>query len=85
MADRKRYEYEFLGDIVIADVAFKASAASLNELFEAAATALFESMVDTEGVKAEVEKSFELEGGDVESLLYDFLSYLIYLKDTERS
>ncbi|MEM2429154.1 MAG: archease [Nitrososphaerales archaeon] len=76
--------YEFLGDVAIADVAFKAWGSSLEELFESAAIALFEVMVNTKSVKFGVVKNFELKSESIDELLYDFLSYLIFLKDTEK-
>ncbi|MCS7116641.1 MAG: archease [Nitrososphaerota archaeon] len=78
-----RSGFKFLEGVVIADAAFKAWGSSLEELFEAAATALFEIMVDTKSVELKVERDFELQNESVEGLLYDFLSYLIFLKDAE--
>lgn len=74
--------FTFLPDIAIADVAFEAVAPSLNELFETAAQATFEVMVETKTIIPTITKKISLTASTLENLLYDFLSEIIFLKDT---
>ena len=73
--------FRFLDNVAIADTAFEAFGKNENELFENAATALFEEMVDTKKVASKVNKKIRLRNENLENLLYDFLSELIYVKD----
>ncbi|MBU0953440.1 MAG: archease [Nanoarchaeota archaeon] len=75
--------YEFLEDASIADIAFIARGRTLDELFAAAAEATFASMADLSTIPATVKKIVTIRGTDPDHLLYDFLSELIFLKDTE--
>ncbi len=75
--------YRYLEDIAIADVAFEAEGSSLEELFKDAAIAAFEVMVDTESVRPVLTRIIELKNEEVESLFFDWLSELVYLKDAE--
>lgn len=75
--------YRYLEDVAIADAAFEAWGRDLGELFEAAALATFEVMVDLGGVVPRVRKEIELESKELDRLLYDWLSELVYLKDAE--
>jgi len=75
--------FRFLDNVAIADTAFEAFGKSWNELFENSATALFEEMVDTKKVAAKVKKKIAMRNENLENLLYDFLSELIYIKDVK--
>jgi len=75
-------KFRFL-DIATADMAFEAFGATLNELFENCALAMEEVMTDTSNVNPEREVSINIKARDLQSLLFDFLSELIYYKDTE--
>jgi len=75
--------YKILSDVAIADVCFETEGKDLNELFENAAFATEEIMVDTKTVKLKVKRTITLEKENIEDLLYDFLSELLFLKDTE--
>jgi len=75
--------YRFLEEIAIADVAFEAEGQTLNELFEAAAFALTEVMVDLEGLLPIVERRIHLTAEDLETLFFRWLAELIYVKDSE--
>jgi len=66
-----------------ADVMIKAGGRNLEECFENAAFALFDQMVDAKRIAAKVETSFEVEGHDLESLLYNFLSEFLYIHDAK--
>ena len=76
--------YHFRGDVAIADAAFEAWGATLEELFVAAADATTNTMV--ENLEAIVERecrSIRLEEERADLLLYRFLDELIYLKDAD--
>lgn len=75
--------YRYLEDVATADAAFEAEGSSLEELFKDAATAAFEVMVDTESVRPVLTRIIELKNEEVESLFFDWLSELVYLKDAE--
>jgi len=76
-------KFEFL-DFATADIAFKAYGKTLGEAFGNAALAMFEVMFDTSKIKPIEEKKVELEGEDLKSLLFDFLSELLYIFDVEK-
>jgi len=59
------------------DAYLEAWGSSLEEAFENAAKALFDTMVELEKVEAVEEDSFEVEGEDLESLLYNWLESLL--------
>ncbi len=73
--------YRYLEEVAIADVAFEAEGRSLPEVFEAAALALTEAMVDLDGVAPVLSHQVSLTAEDVETLLFRWLAELIYLKD----
>ncbi len=75
--------FRFLPDVAIADVAFSAKAASLNRLFESAAEAVTEVMVDRRSLRPVVEREVSVSGEDLERLLYDFLTEVIIMKDVD--
>lgn len=76
-------KFRLLPDVAIADVAFEAFGKNEEELFENAAFAVEEIMVDTKEVKQKVTKEVEVEAKDLETLLFDWLQELVYLKDAE--
>ncbi len=76
-------EFVFLDDIATADAAIEARGDTLEELFSASAMATFTVMVDTDGVQPETGKVLHLENSDIDGLLFDWLSEIIYLKDSE--
>lgn len=77
--------YEFLEDVAIADVAFVARAPDLAGVFEQAARATMETMLDRPAaIRFERMRRVELVENDPEMLLFDFLQELIYFKDAER-
>lgn len=73
-----------LEEIAVADCALEIEGDSLDDLFETAARALCEVMVDPATVAPTVERSVDLSAGAVDLLFYDWLSELIYLKDRDR-
>ncbi|MBI2655356.1 archease [Candidatus Woesearchaeota archaeon] len=76
-------KYKFLEDIAIADIAYEAYGKDLNELFENAAMAIFELSADIKTVEAKEKIEFELENEKLDNLLYDFLSEILFLKDSK--
>jgi SHS2 domain-containing protein len=75
-------KFKFL-DITTADVAFEAYGKSLNNLFANAALAMFEVMINTKQIKQKVEKKVEVEGSDLESLMFNWLNKLLIFYGAE--
>jgi SHS2 domain-containing protein len=73
--------YEFLEHT--ADVKFRVKAANLGGAFIDSASALNEIIRGDIKILELEEKSFEVEGSDLESLLYNFLEEFLYLLDAE--
>ena len=65
------------------EVAFTAYGATVAEAFEHAGLAMFDIMAEIDGLEPDHETTFSCSAQDHESLLYDFLDQLIYLRDTE--
>ncbi len=77
--------YRFLEDIATADVAFEAWESSPEGLFCAAAEALLRTMADEPAaVEPREAETIRLEHADLDLLLFDFLSELVYLKDARQ-
>jgi SHS2 domain-containing protein len=76
-------KYKFLEDIALADIAYEAYGKDWSELFENCALAIFElsANVDTIDPKQKIEVNIESDKIDV--LLYDFLSEILFLKDSK--
>ncbi len=75
--------YKFLEDIAIADVAFEARGDTLEEVFIAAAEAVFETNAEIKTVGDSFTHEFKLENDDLEKLFYDFLEEIVYIKDKD--
>lgn len=75
-------DYRML-DIATADMAFEAYGANMEELFANCGRALTAVMTDPEKIEATKSEQFSVAGHDLESLLFDYLSELIYLKDAK--
>ena len=75
-------KFEFI-DITTADVAFIAYGNSLNELFENAALAMFEVMINTKKVKKREKREINEKGIDLESLMFNWLNDLLYYYGAE--
>ena len=76
-------KFVYLDDVAIADIAFDAYGKTLEELFAHCAEAIFTMMVNLKTVTPSVQREIHLRADTIERLLYDFLSELVYLKDTE--
>ena len=76
-------KYKFLENVAIADIAYEAYGKDLNELFENSAMAIFELSANLKTVDAKEKIEFSLENEKIENLLYDFLSEILFLKDSK--
>jgi SHS2 domain-containing protein len=77
--------YEFLEEVAIADIAFKAWGEDLEETFVTAADAVMNVMVeDLDAIQPREERQFTLENDARDMLLFDFLQEFIYYKDAEQ-
>ena len=76
--------YQYLDDIATADIAFRATAESLEKLFIAAANAAVNVMVeDLNVIDPKETRTFSLENASLEMLLFNYLQEFIYYKDAE--
>ncbi len=66
-----------------ADIGIEAYGKNLNELFENAALATSEVMVNTKQIKPSIKKEINLDNKNIDNLLVDFLDEIIYYKDAE--
>jgi len=76
--------YKYLEDVAVADIAFEATGKTLDELFVSCAEAVENSMAELKSISAKTKKEIKLKNETADLLLYDFLSELIFWKDTER-
>ncbi len=82
--NRRKYDFEYVDDVAIADAAFRARGADLPELFGACAAALFTVITDLQLIEPVVTREVKLSAADRETLLFDWLAELVYLKDVNR-
>ena len=75
-------KFEFV-DITTADTAFVAYGKDLNELFDNAALAMFEVMINTNQIKPKVKKKIKVTGNDLQSLMFNWLNNLLLFVDSE--
>ncbi|MBW4574681.1 MAG: archease [Aphanothece sp. CMT-3BRIN-NPC111] len=76
--------YEFMEDIAIADIAFRAWGQDLEELFKAAGDATMNTMIDNlDAIALQETRTFSLENDALDMLLFNFLQEFIYYKDSE--
>ena len=77
--------YSYLEDIAIADVAFEARGKDLEEVFISAADATTNVMVeDLDAIHREEAFKIEVENRELDLLLYNFLSEIVFIKDAKR-
>jgi len=76
------YTFHFLDDIATADLAFDADGDSLHDLFQGATNALIEALADPQTVRSIWQQRIEREDEDPAALLFDWLSDLVYWKDS---
>ena len=75
--------YQFVEEIALADCAIDVEGADLADLFETAALALAEVMVDPATVPTTARRTIALDAAELDLLLYDWLSELIFRKDRD--
>ena len=75
--------FRYLPDIALADIAFEAVSGSVNGLFESSALALSDIMVDPKTVRQGTTRKVKISSDDLDTLLYDFLTEIIVLKDVD--
>ena len=75
--------FRFLDEIAVADMAFEAEGDSLPALFEAATRALIQSLADPVSVAQTWRHTLDMEEPDIETLLFEWLNRLVYLKDAQ--
>src|SRR3989344_508309 len=76
-------KYEFLENVAIADIAFRAHGKTVEELFENSGLALTETMADLQKISLKVQREIIMEGKNEQELLYNFLEELVYIKDVD--
>ena len=75
-------KFKILEDIAIADIAIEAYGKTLDELFENTALAIFEESANIKNISENEKKTININSDKIEDLLYDFLSEILFLKDT---
>ena len=76
--------WNVLDAIAVADCALEVRGVDLDDLFATAALALADTMVDPTTLPGDVHRTLRLEARELDLLLHDWLSELIFLKDSER-
>ncbi len=77
--------YEYLEDVAIADIAFRARGRTLEEAFTAAADAVTNAMVEKlDSLEPRETRAIEVEAEALDLLLFQFLQELIFYKDAEQ-
>lgn len=77
--------YHFIEGLTVADVAFEATGASLEALFDSAGLAVTAAQVrDLESVQRKETRPFDLTSRAIDFLLYNFLQELVYFKDVDQ-
>ena len=77
--------YEFVDELTVADLAFRAWGQDLEETFVAAADAVMNAMVeDLETIQPQDTRVLNVEHEALDLLLFNFLQELVYYKDAEQ-
>lgn len=77
-------KFRFLPEIATADIAFEAFGKTERAVFENAALALEEAMVETKTVRRRVRETVEMRSTNLPDLLFNFLDHFIFLKDAKQ-
>jgi SHS2 domain-containing protein len=77
------FNFKYLPDVALADVAFEVDADTWQDLLAGSAVATTGVMVDLSTMRPDRTRHIDLVADSLESLVYDWLSELVYLKDTE--
>jgi len=75
------WTFRFLEEIALADIGFEAEGESVEEVFRGATQALLESMANPATVSGGWERAIEQSDVDPSTLLFDWLSEVVYWKD----
>ena len=75
--------FHFIENVTRADIAFEATGKTLSELFASSAQAVIEAMANPKTILPKITKKIVKKEETVESLLFEFLEEIIYLKDVE--
>ena len=76
--------FEIIDDVTRADIAFRAYADGITELFASAALAMVSIMlVNPDRIVFSTKRSIALDNRDRDLLLFEFLNEFIFLKDSE--
>ena len=75
--------FKYIEGIALAEAAFEAEGKDLKELFEACAAAFIDTSANPQSIKPVIKKEITITAKDIESLLYNFLEELVFLKDAE--
>ena len=73
--------FRFLDDIALADLAFEATGDSLQDVFQAASNAMLEAMANPVTIGTTWQRTIDRQDTDPSSLLFEWLSDLVYWKD----
>ena len=76
-------KYIFLEDIALADIAYEAYGKNLNEVFKNSALAIFELSAEVKTINPKKKLEIKLEHEKLDNLLCDFLSEILFLKDSK--
>jgi protein archease len=76
--------YMVLDDVAVADCALEIEGRDLNDLFQTAAQAVAELMVDPATVDTSLKREIALSAPSLDLLLFDLVAELIFLKDGEQ-
>jgi SHS2 domain-containing protein len=77
--------YEFVDELTVADIAFRAWGRDLEETFVSAADAVMNAMVeDLDTIQSHDTRSLSVEHDALDLLLFNFLQELVYYKDAEQ-
>jgi len=76
--------FKILEDVALADIAFRAEGRTKEEMFASAAKAVF-SVMTKDKINPVLKQKIKLKSDKIDTLLYDWLAELIYLKDVESS
>jgi len=77
--------YEFVDELTVADIAFRAWGHTLEETFVAAADAVMNAMVeDLDAIQPQDTRILNVEHEALDLLLFNFLQEFVYYKDAEQ-
>jgi len=76
-------QFEFLPDVAISDIAFRAYGKTREEVFVNCCRALTSMMASPEKIGTTQKRKISVEGKDDKGLLYSILEELVYIKDVD--